>query len=109
MRLMKRWLSGLLCLVLLLGLLPTAALAEGTPHWAQSAVDVLNGIYADGTFSISEQDMTVRDAQTALDNMGASTDKLTGETNSALTRGTACEVLANWVQRSPSALRSLPC
>ena len=95
MRLIKKWLSGALCLVLLLGLLPTAALAEGAPHWAQSAVDVLNGIYAEGTFSINEQDMTVGDAQTVLNNMGASTDKLTGEDTDLLTRGAACAVLAD--------------
>lgn len=95
MQLIKKWLSGALCLVLLLGLLPTAALAEGAPHWAQSAVDVLNGIYAEGTFSINEQDMTVGDAQTVLNNMGASTDKLTGEDTDLLTRGAACAVLAD--------------
>ena len=91
MRLIKKWLSGALCLVLLLGLLPTAALAEGAPHWAQSAVDVLNGIYAEGTFSINEQDMTVGDAQTVLNNMGRS--DLTAP--SPFNRAAACEVLAD--------------
>ena len=48
MRRMRRGLCGVLCLVLLLGLLPAAALAEETggqeTHWAQSAVDQLNEI-----------------------------------------------------------------
>ena len=43
MRRMRRGLCGVLCLVLLLGLLPAAALAEETggqeTHWALSAVE----------------------------------------------------------------------
>ena len=91
MRLMKRWLSGLLCLVLLLGLLPTAALAEGEPaSWADPAVKVLNEIYGSNIFSASDETMDADDAQTVLNNMGRS--DLTAP--NPFNRAAACEVLA---------------
>ncbi|WP_297233217.1 S-layer homology domain-containing protein [uncultured Flavonifractor sp.] len=96
MRRMKRWLSIVLCLVMVLGLLPATALAADT-SWAESAVSTLNGIYGSGTFSATDAEMTVGNATTVLNKMGASTDKLTDEENdtSTLTRSTACEVLAD--------------
>ena len=109
MRRMRRGLCGVLCLVLLLGLLPAAALAEETggqeTHWAQSAVDQLNKIYGlpksdteSTSFSVSEQAMTVSEAAALLTAMGCSTDKLANEsggTSEPLTRGQACVVLAD--------------
>ena len=109
MRRMRRGLCGVLCLVLLLGLLPAAALAEETggqeTHWAQSAVERLNKIYGlpksdteSASFSVSEEAMTVSEAAALLKAMGCSTDKLgkgSGGTPGNLTRGQACEVLAD--------------
>ena len=109
MRRMRRGLCGVLCLVLLLGLLPAAALAEETggqeTHWAQSAVDQLNEIYGlpksdteSTSFSVSEEAMTVSEAAALLKAMGCSTDKLgkgSDGTSENLTRGQACEVLAD--------------
>ena len=91
MRLIKKWLSGALCLVLLLGLLPTAALAEDTPHWADSAVTVLNELYGSDIFSTSDEAMDTGAAQTVLNNMGRS--DLTAP--SPFNRAAACEVLAD--------------
>lgn len=91
MRLIKKWLSGALCLVLLLGLLPTAALAEDTPHWADSAVTVLNELYGSDIFSASDEAMDTGAAQTVLNNMGRS--DLTAP--SPFNRAAACEVLAD--------------
>ena len=91
MRLIKKWLSGALCLVLLLGLLPTAALAEGAPHWADSAVTVLNELYGSDIFSASDEAMDTGAAQTVLNNMGRS--DLTAP--SPFNRAAACEVLAD--------------
>lgn len=96
----KKWLAGLLCSVLLLGLLPTAALADesaGTADWAKDAVDTLNAIY--GTtenptvFEASNSVMTVSDLQTVLGKMGSTTSVTLEGTN--LIRGKACEVLAD--------------
>ena len=109
MRRMRRGLCGVLCLVLLLGLLPAAALAEETggqgTHWAQSAVDQLNEIYelpksgeGSTSFSVSEQAMTVSEVTALLKAMGCSTDKLKNDsdgTSEPLTRGQACAVLAD--------------
>ena len=98
MRRMRRGLCGVLCLVLLLGLLPAAALAEETggqgTHWAQSAVEQLNKIYGSNLFSTSDDDMTVSGVQSLLTTMGCSTDKLK-DASGNLTRGQACEVLAD--------------
>lgn len=125
MRRMRRGLCGVLCLVLLLGLLPAAALAEETggqeTHWAQSAVDQLNKIYGlpksdteSTSFSVSEEAMTVSEAAALLKAMGCSTDKLANEpggTSEPLTRGQACEVLADVfslpVTGDPSAIQYL--
>ena len=102
MRRMRRGLCGVLCLVLLLGLLPAAALAEETggqeTHWALSAVEQLNKIYGPNLFSTSDDDMTVSGVQSLLEAMGCSTDKLANEsggTSGNLTRGQACVVLAD--------------
>ena len=102
MRRMRRGLCGVLCLVLLLGLLPAAALAEETggqgTHWALSAVEQLNMIYGSNLFSTSDDDMTVSGVQSLLKAMGCSTDKLkdaSDGTSENLTRGQACEVLAD--------------
>ena len=109
MRRMRRGLCGVLCLVLLLGLLPAAALAEETggqgTHWAQSAVDQLNKIYGlpksdteSTSFSVSEEAMTVSEAAALLEAMGCSTDKLKDASDGTpenLTRSQACEVLAD--------------
>ncbi len=95
MRLIKKWLSGALCLVLLLGLLPTAALAEGeTADWADPAVTVLKEIYgSDLGVSSSLDPMLKSQAAGVFTKMGnpevAAT--LTGEGN--LTRGEACTAL----------------
>lgn len=98
MRLMKRWLSGLLCLVLLLGLLPTAALAEGeTAAWATEAVTTLNRIYgSDGSspFSASTDVMTEGDAASIASSVGWTTTKVTSESSTQLSRSKACAVLA---------------
>ena len=125
MRRMRRGLCGVLCLVLLLGLLPAEALAEETEgqgtHWAQSAVDQLNKIYElpksdteSTSFSVSEDAMTVSGVQSLLKAMGCSTDKLENEpggTSESLTRGQACEVLADVfslpVARDQSAIQYL--
>ncbi|MBM6925042.1 hypothetical protein [Pseudoflavonifractor phocaeensis] len=61
MRLMKRWLGGILGMVLLLGLLPGTALAAEA-DWATDAVNTLNGIYGSGVFSAeNDGEMTVSD------------------------------------------------
>ena len=95
MRKLKRWTAALLCAVLLLGLLPTAALAADG-GWAQSAVDTLNGIYQTSVFSTDDTaPMTVGDARMVLTAMGSSDDALTGGEGDRLTRAMACEVLAD--------------
>lgn len=95
MRKLKRWTAALLCAVLLLGLLPTAALAVDG-GWAQSAVDTLNGIYQTSVFATDDTaPMTVGDARMVLTAMGSSADSLTGDEGDGLTRAMACEVLAD--------------
>ena len=95
MRKLKRWTAEMLCAVLLLGLLPTAALAADG-GWAQSAVDTLNGIYQTSVFSTDDTaPMTVGDARMVLTAMGSSDDALTGGEGDRLTRAMACEVLAD--------------
>lgn len=95
MRKLKRWTAALLCAVVLLALLPTAALAADG-GWAQSAVDTLNGIYQTSVFSTDDTaPMTVGDARMVLTAMGSSTDSLTGGEEDLLNRAMACEVLAD--------------
>lgn len=94
MRRMKRWLSIVLCLVMVLGLLPATALAEES-HWAQSAVDTLNEVYGTTVFSTDETQMTVGDAAEIASEVGWKTEKVTTGSQTLLTRGTACEVLAD--------------
>ena len=91
----RRGCSILLTLCLLIGLSAGLAVPAGAEHWAQSAVDTLNQIYPSGTFSASDEAMTVEEAQNTLTAMGSSTDKLTGEDTAVVTRGAACEVLAD--------------
>lgn len=106
MRKLKRWTAALLCAVLLLGLLPTAALAADG-GWAQSAVDTLNGIYQTSVFSTDDTaPMTVGDARMVLTAMGSSDDALTGGEGDRLTRAMACEVLADAFSLSMPAGRS---
>ena len=106
MRKLKRWTAALLCAVLLLGLLPTAALAADG-GWAQSAVDTLNGIYQTSVFSTDDTaPMTVGDARMVLTAMGSSDDALTGGEGDRLTRAMACEVLADAFSLSIPAGRS---
>lgn len=96
----KRWLAGLLCAVLLAGLLPMEARAAGG-HWADEAVTALNNIYGSGVFQASDETMSLSDAATVLQAMGCESEKLpnpgSGDTSS-FTRGTACEVLAEVFQ-----------
>ena len=94
MRRMKRWLSIVLCLVMVLGLLPATALAA-EPHWADSAVEALNGVYRTNVFSTAETSMTVDNAAEIASAVGWKTDKVTTDNQTLLTRGTACEVLAD--------------
>ena len=106
MRKLKRWTAALLCAVLLLGLLPTAALAADG-GWAQSAVDTLNGIYQTSVFSTDDTaPMAVGDARMILTAMGSSDDALTGGEGDRLTRAMACEVLADAFSLSIPAGRS---
>ncbi len=106
MRKLKRWTAALLCAVLLLGLLPTAALAADG-GWAQSAVDTLNGIYQTSVFSTDDTaPMAVGDARMILTAMGSSDDALTGGEGDWLTRAMACEVLADAFSLSIPAGRS---
>ena len=90
MRKLKRWTAALLCAVLLLGLLPTAALAADG-GWAQSAVTTLNQIYGN-VFSASNEEMTENHLQTILTRTGWKTEV---SFSSDVTRGEACAVLAD--------------
>ena len=98
MRLMKRWLSSVLCLLLLLGLLPMAALAAGgTADWADPAVKVLNEIYGSGEsgpFSASTDVITEGETARIASSVGWTTTKLTSESSTQLSRSKACAVLA---------------
>ncbi|MGM9608421.1 MAG: S-layer homology domain-containing protein [Oscillospiraceae bacterium] len=93
----KRWLAGLLCAALLLSLLPTAALAE-EGHWADDAVNTLNGIYGSGVFEASDENMTEADAAAVLKKMDSSTSvslDTTTEPSPDLSRAKACTILAD--------------
>lgn len=89
----RRGCSILLTLCLLIGLSAGLAVPAGAEHWAQSAVDTLNGIYGSNVFSADDAEMTVSDAQSVLNALNNSTDVLDGQ--SSFTRGLACEVLAD--------------
>ena len=89
----KRWLAGLLCAVLLAGLLPMEARAAGG-HWADDAVTALNNIYGSGVFQAEDTAMTQGDAYAVLSSMGCKSEKVSESSTAALTRGVACEVLA---------------
>ena len=93
----KRWLAGLLCAVLLAGLLPTAAFAAQA-GWATPAVTALNNVYGNGIFSADDVVMTQSDLKTILQNMGSVTSVTLAEDSTALTRGTACAVLVDIFQ-----------
>ena len=81
--------SILLTCVMLLAVLPTIALAsEG--HWADSAVETLNGIYGSGTFTASDAAMDAEDAQVILNKMGVQ-----ATATSTFNRAAACTVLAD--------------
>ena len=89
----KRALSTILAFMLVLGLFPaTAFAAEG--HWAQQAVDKLNGIYGDNVFTASDDAMTEGDAYSVLQRMDSASNEVTGSsTTRNLTRGKACTIL----------------
>ena len=89
----KRFLSILLSLCMCIGLFPTAAFASDT-SWADDAVNTLNGILGSDVFQSSDADMTQGDAAAVLTAAGYDNEKFTQESNSALTRAEACEVLA---------------
>nr|WP_297274184.1 S-layer homology domain-containing protein [uncultured Agathobaculum sp.] len=94
----KRVISLLMALALTVGLLPTSALAAGTTNWAQSAVDALNAIYGSSIFSADDTaEMSEKDTVDLLEKMGCTTDVVldNGTSGAQLTRGKACEVLAD--------------
>ena len=94
MRSVKHWLGALLCLALALGLLPTAALAEG--HWADSAVTALQAVYGqDAGFAATDNAMTEGQAAALLKSMGCSSEKVSEGSDTPLTRAEACEALAD--------------
>lgn len=93
----KRWLAGLLCAVLLAGLLPMEARAAGG-HWADDAVTALNNIYGSDVFQAEDTAMTQGDAYAVLSRMGCKSEKVSESSTAALTRGVACEVLAEVFQ-----------
>ena len=86
----KRAFSALLALALLLGLIP-AAHAAGGGHWADQAVDTLNGLYGVGTFAASDENLTHGQAAAILDKMGWQSDL--PNSSDSLTRSQACEAL----------------
>jgi len=88
----KRALSTILAFMLVLGLFPaTAFAAEG--HWAQQAVDKLNGIYGDNVFTASDDAMTEGDAYSVLQSMGSTNSVVSKSSTNNLTRGKACTIL----------------
>lgn len=96
MRSVKKWLGGLLCLALLLTLLPTALAADGDPApWAAEAVQTLNGIYGENVFSAEDSPMTVAELNTLMGKTGWKIAKAGSNDSENLSRGTACEVLAD--------------
>ena len=95
MRRMKRWLSIILCLVMVLGLLPATALAADT-SWAESAVSTLNGIYGSGIFTAGDTAMLEKDAADIVSKAKWSTSvSLADSGTTKLTRSKACDVLVD--------------
>ena len=90
----KKLLSAALALALCLMLLPGTALAAEA-DWAKDAVDKLNGIYGENLFSANDGTMTVAELNTLMGNAGWDTDKVSSGDSENLSRGTACEVLAD--------------
>lgn len=95
MRRMKRWLSIVLCLVMVLGLLPATALAA-EPHWADSAVETLDDIYGSDIFTAGDTAMTEKDAADIVSKAKWSTSvSLADSGTTKLTRSKACDVLVD--------------
>lgn len=95
MKRIKKLLAVLLSALILATLLPTGGLAAGgNADWATSAVDKLNEIYSVASFSASTEEMTVGEAENIATSAGWTTTKLTEDDSTKLTRGKACDVLA---------------
>lgn len=95
MKRIKKLLAVLLSVLLLASLLPTGVMAAGeSADWASSAVTKLNEIYGGASFSASTDEMTEKDAKDIAEAAGWTTTKLTEDDSTKLTRGKACEVLA---------------
>lgn len=96
MKRIKKMLTVLLSVLLLASLLPTGVMAAGeSADWASSAVTKLNEIYGGNSFSASTDEMTEGDAASIAKAAGWTTTKVTDSSSSTkLTRGKACEVLA---------------
>ena len=90
----RRWLAALLALALCLTLLPATALAAEV-DWAKDAVSKLNSIYGTTVFSADDGTMTVGDLNALLTATGWNTDKVSSNESGNLSRGTACEALAD--------------
>lgn len=88
----KRILAIFTALVLALGLFPTVAFATGE-HWAQQAVDALNGIYGNNVFTGDDTTMTEGDAYSILQSMGSVSSEVTDNSETLLTRAKACTIL----------------
>lgn len=79
---------------MVLAMFPATAFAAGEAHWAQPAVDALNGIYGNGVFVTNDDPMTNSELNTLITaTKWAATTGLDGSEN--LTRGKACELLAD--------------
>lgn len=90
----RKLLSMALALALCLTLLPAAALAA-EDHWAANAVTTLNGIYGESVFSADDGTMTVAELNTLMEKTGWKTEKTGSDTSAQLSRGEACEMLAD--------------
>lgn len=89
----KRILSIIMTFVLLIGILPSTAFAVQN-DWANQAVTTLNQIYGGG-FSADDTVMKESDVYNILKSMGCSSDKVTNNSQTNLTRSKTCEVLAD--------------
>ena len=94
MRRGRRWLALLLAVVIAVGLLPTAALATEA-EWANEAVATLNKIYGVSVFSADDGTMTEGDAASIASSAGWTTSEVNTGSTTLLSRGKACEVLAD--------------
>ena len=90
----KKLLSAALALALCLTLLPGTALAAEA-SWAADAAGTLNGIYGKNVFSADDGTMTVAELNTLMEKTGWETAKAGSNDSENLSRGTACEVLAD--------------